>query len=153
MAGNSVDHVEAMRVSASFFYESYLHDEKSRRHRSESRQMSMPTLFYNFWSVAIALGTDGDDFAQVVSDRIVQYDRQGTLERLMKKWSVPPPEFTRRMRAVWSRKNASPHSPSIDAESEQVGHFIAQIELHPQMFADLIGQIDAEALGLAGSIE
>jgi polar amino acid transport system substrate-binding protein len=73
---------------------------------SKDFEMSMPTLFYNFWSVAIAHGTEGDDFAQVISDRIVQWHRQGTLESLMKKWSVPPPEFTRRMKAVWSRKNA-----------------------------------------------
>jgi polar amino acid transport system substrate-binding protein len=73
---------------------------------SKDFEMSMPSLFYNFWSVAIAHGTDGDDFAQVVSDRIVQWHRQGTLESLMKKWSVAPPEFTRRMKAVWSRKNA-----------------------------------------------
>jgi len=73
---------------------------------SKDYEMAMPTLFYNFWSVAVALGTEGDSFAQVVSDQIVQWHRQGIVESLLQKWNVVPPEFTRRMKAVWTRKNA-----------------------------------------------
>ena len=73
---------------------------------SKDFEMAMPTLFYNFWSVAISHGTEGDSFAQVVSDQIVQWHRQGIVEAQLNKWNVTPPEFTRRMKAVWTRKNA-----------------------------------------------
>jgi hypothetical protein len=42
----------------------------------------------------------------MVSDQIVQWHRQGIVESQLQKWNVVPPEFTRRMKAVWNRKNA-----------------------------------------------
>jgi polar amino acid transport system substrate-binding protein len=73
---------------------------------SKDFEMAMPTLFYNFWSVAIPLGNEGDSFAQSVSDQIVQWHRQGIVEKQLQKWNVAPPEFTRKMKTVWTRKNA-----------------------------------------------
>lgn len=74
MAGNSVDYVEAMRISASFFYESYLPDDASKRNRSEIRRYS--SLF-----TQLAQQHNPDTFNL---DRLKERDASGNLTGLGK---------------------------------------------------------------------
>lgn len=67
-------------------------------------EMPLPTLYTVPWSVALAPQERGGAFEKLVSDLIISWHRQGTLQSLEASWGVPATDYLKEKQAIWQRK-------------------------------------------------
>lgn len=67
-------------------------------------KMPLPVSLVTPWSIAIARGEDGTDFAALVSDAVADWHRTGYLLGLEKQWGLQPSKFLQDMQALWTKK-------------------------------------------------
>ncbi|MEJ7931965.1 transporter substrate-binding domain-containing protein [Ramlibacter sp. AN1015] len=68
-------------------------------------EMPLPSQHVMPWSIALHRDEAGGRLAAMVSQAVVDWHRSGELARLERKWGIPVSAFTRRMNALWSRRD------------------------------------------------
>ena len=68
--------------------------------------VSLPTRFVAPWAIAIRKEEAGGRLDRLFGDTVAGWHREGFLQDLEKRWSLPPSPYLRRAREIWQRTDA-----------------------------------------------